>query len=148
MDRGNVNPAQHLSWWLRETLKRTPTSLLSTGIWTRDSSNSSPVWWISIGAVLCAFKNFIIDQTSQSAGTGTRTSIFNRCNDATARTRESTTSACVMRHHYSIMYIHLLHAINGLLAVGRLGNLLCGRLSCFRSLVWWKWRKKVKLCWH
>ena len=38
--------------------------------------------------MLCAFKTFITDRTSQSAGAGMRTSIFNRCNDATVRTRE------------------------------------------------------------
>ena len=35
-------------------------------------------------------------------------------------------SACVMRHHYPIMYIKSLHAINGLFALGRVGNLLSG----------------------
>ena len=40
-------------------------------------------WWISIGAMLCAFKNFITDRTSQSAGARIRASNFNRCNDAT-----------------------------------------------------------------
>ena len=44
--------------------------------------------WISIGAMLCAFKNFITDRTSQLAGTGVRPLIFNRCNDAIVRTRE------------------------------------------------------------
>ena len=41
----------------------------------------------------------------------------------------SPTSACVMRRHYSNTYTQLLHLINGLLAVGRVGNLLCGRRS-------------------
>ena len=36
---------------------------------------------------LC-IQNFITDRTSQSAGAGIRASIFNRCNDATVRTRE------------------------------------------------------------
>jgi hypothetical protein len=39
-------------------------------------------------AMLFAFRNFITDRTSQSAGTGIRTSIFNSCNAATARTQE------------------------------------------------------------
>ena len=43
--------------------------------------------WISIGAMSCAFKNFIIDRTLQSEWAGIRASIFNR-NDATVRTRE------------------------------------------------------------
>ena len=38
----------------------------------------------------------------------------------------SPASTCVMRHHYSIMYTRSLHAINGLLAMGRVRNLLCG----------------------
>ena len=33
-------------------------------------------------------QKFIIDRTSQSEGTGIRAFIFNRCNDATVRTRE------------------------------------------------------------
>ena len=41
----------------------------------------------------------------------------------------SPASACVMRRYYSIMYTQSLHAINGLLAVGRVGNLVCGRSS-------------------
>ena len=88
MDRGNVNPTQHFPWSLRETTKRTPVILVSTGIWTRNSTNMNPVWWISIGAMLCAFKNFTTDRTSQSAGAGIRACVFNRCNDATVRTRE------------------------------------------------------------
>ena len=42
---------------------------------------------------------------------------------------ESLASACVMRHHYSITYMQSLHAINDLIAVGQVGNLLCGRIS-------------------
>ena len=38
-------------------------------------------------------------------------------------------SACVMRRHYSITYMQLLHGINVLIAVGGVGNLLCGRPS-------------------
>ena len=73
MDPGNINPIQHLPWWLRETSKRILISLVGTGIWTRNSLNTSPVWWIWIGAMLCAFKNLITDRTSQSAGAGIRT---------------------------------------------------------------------------
>ena len=39
---------------------------------------------------------------------------------------ESPASACVIRRHYSIMYTESLHVITGLLAVGRVGNLICG----------------------
>ena len=73
-----------------------------------------------IGAMLCAFKNFITDHTSQSLGAGIRAFIFNQCNDATVRTQE-VPLAC------DITYMQSLHAINGLPAVGRMGNLLCGR---------------------
>ena len=41
----------------------------------------------------------------------------------------SPTSASVMRHCYFIKCMQSLRAINGLLAVGQVGNLLCGRLS-------------------
>ena len=41
----------------------------------------------------------------------------------------SPASACVMWRHYSIAYTESLRAINGLLAVGWLENLLCGRPS-------------------
>ena len=65
-----------------------PVSLVSTGIRTLNTPNTSAVWWISIGAMLCAFKNFIADCTSQSAGAEIRASNFNRCNNVTVRARE------------------------------------------------------------
>ena len=37
----------------------------------------------------------------------------------------SPASACVMRRNYSIMYMQSLHAMNDLITVGRMGNLLC-----------------------
>ena len=46
-------------------------------------------------------------------------------------TSGSPASSCVMRRHYSITYMESLHAINGLPAVGRFGNLICGRPSYF-----------------
>ena len=61
MDRGKLNPTQHLPWWLRETTKRTPIILVRTGIWARNSLNTSSVWLISIGDVLCRFEIFITD---------------------------------------------------------------------------------------
>ena len=87
MDRGNVNPIQHLPWWLRETTKRTLICLVRIGIWTLNSPNTSPLCWISIGAMLFAFKSFIIE-TLRSRQEGIRVCILNRCNDATVRTRE------------------------------------------------------------
>ena len=66
-----------------------------------------PSWLISIDAVLCAFKNFITDRTSQSAGAGIRASIFNRNNDAIVRARE------VPRHVTSLLYhIHAVASSN------------------------------------
>ena len=41
----------------------------------------------------------------------------------------SPASAGVMRRHYSVTYMQAIHAINDLLAVGRVGNLLYGRPS-------------------
>ena len=41
----------------------------------------------------------------------------------------NTAGACVMRRDYSIMYMQSFHSINGLMAVGRGGNLLCGLSS-------------------
>ena len=38
----------------------------------------------------------------------------------------SSASACVMRRHCPITYTGQLHAINGILAAGRVGNLFCG----------------------
>ena len=47
----------------------------------------------------------------------------------------SPSSACVMRRHYSITYTQSLHTINGLLAVERVGNLLCGRPWTLKMLL-------------
>ena len=58
---------------------------------------------------------------AQSAGAGISASIFIRCNDATVRTRE----VSLLHASYdvkSIMYRQSLYAINGLLAVGKVGN--------------------------
>jgi hypothetical protein len=43
----------------------------------------------------------------------------------------STVSACAMLQHCSITYVQSLRAIYGLLAVGRVGNLLCGRATYY-----------------
>ena len=37
--------------------------------------------------------------------------------------------AGILRPHYSMTYTQLVHARTGLLAVGRVGNLICGRSS-------------------
>jgi hypothetical protein len=76
-----------------------------------------------------AFKNFITDRTSQSAGAGIRASIFNSLNDATVRTQE------VPLGHAPCYIIALSHMRSHFaqykvwLAVGRVRNLLCGRAS-------------------
>ena len=44
--------------------------------------------WISIGAMLCAFKNFITDRTSQAAGEGIRASILDHCYHANGTTHK------------------------------------------------------------
>ena len=126
MDRVNVNPTQHFPWWLRATTKRTLISMARTGIWTRNTPNTSPVWWISIDVVLCAFKNFYHKRTSQSAGAGISFH-FQPLQRCYCENSGSPASACVIRRHYSITYTQSFHAINGLLAVGRVGILLCGR---------------------
>ena len=51
---------------------------------------------------------------------------------------EKSGSACVMRRNYSITYMHPFSAINGLIVVGRVGNLLYGYPSYWLEL----WIKK------
>ena len=79
-------------------------------------------------------QNFITDHTSQSAGTGIRASIFNRYKEATVKTRGRPTCACIMWRHYSVTCTRSLHAINGLLAVGWVGNLFCGFPSYIHAI--------------
>ena len=78
--------------------------------------------------MLCAFKNFIKTalHSEQELEYEPPSSTA-----APMRTRE------VPLVHVScdiiLSYTHSLHAINGLLAVGRMGNLLCGRPSYFQE---------------
>ena len=79
----------------------------------------------------CAFKNFIIDRTSQTAGAGIRASIFNHYNDVTEKSWE------VPLVHSSCDVITLSstrshNAINGLIAVGQVVLLA---LKCEASIV-------------
>ena len=83
-------------------------------------------------AMLYAFKNFIIDRTSQSAGARIRASIFNRCDDATVRNQEVPLVHAACHIIYFTTYNQSLHAINGSTAVGRVGNTLCRRPSYHR----------------
>ena len=101
MDHGNVNPTQHLPWWLRETTKRTPVSLVSTRIWTWNSPKLTPVWWISIGAVLCSFENFITDCTSQISRSWTKSLYLQPLQWCYCENLGNPTSSCVMWRHYS-----------------------------------------------
>ena len=56
--------------------------------------------------------------------------------------------ACVMRHYYSITYMQSLHAINGLIAVEWVGNLIGGCLSYIKLHTWhWgypNWLKTIE----
>ena len=77
--------------------------------------------WISIGTII-----YFVHSKNLSVGGSWNKSIFKRCKYAIVRNREVLLSACVMRRHYSIRYKQSFHAINGLLAVGRVANILCG----------------------
>ena len=72
-----------------------------------------------------ALKNFITDCTSQSVRAGIRASIFNCSNEATMKTEHASSLL--------IKYTQSLHAMNGLIAVGQVGKLLCGRPSYYAS---------------
>ena len=84
--------------------------------------------WISIDPMLCAFKNFITNRTSVS-GSWNKSLRFQPLQRCYCENWGSPASACVMRRHCSITYTQSLHAINGLTAVGRVGNLIYGRPS-------------------
>ena len=93
--------------------------------------------WISIDAMLCAFKNVITDRTSQVGGSWKKSLHLQPLQWCYCENSGSPASACVMRRRYSITYKQSFHAIYGLLAAGRVGNLLCVRLTsqycCGRS---------------
>jgi hypothetical protein len=85
-------------------------------------------------AMLCAFRNFITDRSSQSAGAGIRASIFISCNAATVRTQEVplmhapcySIARPTSRKPYNARSDC---AVLGLLAVVRVGNFICGRAT-------------------
>ena len=138
MDCGNVNPTQHLPWWLRETTKRTPITLVSTGIWTRNSPKTRPVWGNSIDCMLCGFKNshrpyFTI---GGSWNKSLQLQPLQRCY---CENSGSPASACVMRRHYCITYTQSLHAINDFQVVGLVGNFtsLMSLVNPWHLLPWW-----------
>ena len=103
--------------------------------------------WISINAILCAFKNFITDLTSQSArGSWNKRLHLQMLQWCYCENSESPASACVMRRHYSITYRQWLRAINCLRGVRRGGNILCGGYSYYSygqrpspSIEGWLW---------
>ena len=125
MDRGNVNKKQHLPWWLKETTKRTPISLVSTRIWTR--TLRIRVQCDELRLAPCSVHSKTLSQTA-----------LDRWWEMEKEPPTSTTATMIMlelgKSHYcmchvaSLLYhVHAsLHAINGLLAVGGVGNLLCG----------------------
>ena len=127
---GNKSPTQHLPWWLRKTTKRTPVSLVSTGIWTRNSPDTSPVSWISIGAMLCAFKNFITDRTSQSGGCWNKSLHLQPLQRCYCENSGSPDSSYVMRCHYSY-HVHAIASRNKWFTSGGTS----GKISLWMPLV-------------
>ena len=83
----------------------------------------------------CEFKTFITDRTPQSVVAAIRASTFNRFNDAIVRTREVPLVHASLRHHHSFTYMQTVYAIAGLLAMGRLGNILRGLPSYITFLI-------------
>ena len=77
---------------------------------------------ISIGALLCAFKNFIIDGTSQSSDAGIRASSSTAATILLWELGKSRWCYVIWRH-YSIMYTQSLHAINMFNSCGMSGKL-------------------------
>ena len=70
MDHGNENPTQHLSWWLRKTM-RTPVKLVGTGIWTRDLPNASLVRYhraTSLGCCLLFNHGYLLQRGRRVIG--------------------------------------------------------------------------------
>ena len=89
-------------------------------------------------------KLYHIYHTSRSAGVRIRASIFSRCNDTIVRTK------VVPLLHVScdIMYKQSLHAINDLIAVGQVRNLLCGH-SSYQQYILTPPRANFWIChWH
>jgi hypothetical protein len=67
-----------------------------------------------------AFKNFITDRTSKSAGAGIGASIFNSCNDATVRKQE----------------VPLVHALCYIIALSRMRSHFAQYKVCY---LWDEW---------
>ena len=100
MDDGNVNPTQHLSWWLRDTTYRTRISLLCTEIWTRNSPIR--IQWVKFRSALCSVHSEIYHRPHFIVGWSWNKSLHllpqQRCY---CENSASPVSACVMRRHYS-----------------------------------------------
>ena len=73
----------------------------------------------------CAFKNFNTDalHSRHELHKNLYNQLLQRCY---CENSGISASACVIRRNFSITYTQSLHAVNGLIAVGRVGNLLCG----------------------
>ena len=74
---------------------------------------------------LC-IQNFITDHSRREWNKSLQLQPLQRCY---CENSGSPDSACAMRRHYSITFTQSLQAINNLLALGRVGNLLCRRPS-------------------
>ena len=133
MNRGNVNPTQHLPWWLRETTEKSPEHFRQN-----QDLNSE------LSEYECSVMNYdrryvlrikkLYHRPHFTVGGNWYESLqlqpLQRCYCANSG---SLASAFVMRHHYSIACTQSLFAINCLLAVGRMGNLLCGCTSYYEQ---------------
>ena len=148
---GNADADQTgISWVVRKDgnhWTRGPAELLQEMYWPSSCVCVGPyIWhswrWILMGAMLCAFKNFI--RSDFTVGRCWYKSFhlqsLQRCYCVNSG---SPASACVMWRHYSITYLQSLHTINGLIAVGWVGNLLCepprttkSKYSIWKFIVW------------
>ena len=127
MDCGNVNPTQHLPWWLKVTMKITQSVWLSPGF---------ELWYLRIRVQCDEFRSALCSVHSETLSQIALHSRWESCNRSLhlqplqrcyCKNSERPTTACVIRRCYSITYTQSLNEINGLIAVGRVGNLLCGR---------------------
>ena len=129
MDRGNVNPTQHLLDDWGKSRKQPQSVWSAQGVWTQNSSNTSPVWWNSLSAMLCAFKKIFARPHFTVCWSWNKSLHLQSLQRSCCENSGSPASSYVMRRHHSTTYMQSLHTINGLLAVGLVGNLLCGRPS-------------------
>ena len=123
MGRHNVNP-QHLPWWLRETTKRTQSAWLEPGF--ELGTLRIRVQCDEFRSALYSVHSKTLSQTHFTVGGS-----WNKSLQLQPQQR------CYCEN--SMTYTEWLHAINGLLAVGQVGNLLDGHPSHLR------FDKKIKI---